>query len=904
MVDKPARSPSKEGVLGRVAGLGLIKPRATIIVSLLLLAACALFAFDMPISTSRYKLVSTDNPFQARMQRFFDRFGYPDSLVMVIGGQDGDARRKAVDELSRKLEQEPALEGRVLGRIEANDVAELLFLFKPDALKQLRSRLKDEPADLFEGGLPRWIDALNDQLEAGLDEDEDEDEDEDAPDEAEQDRGLLRLAAMIRALEAQLAGGDPAAHLHTLGDSFELPKSATIDEFGYLTTDDGKHHLIALFPELPGMEGHEVQPLVDKIRSIRDGTDLGGVEAKLSGLPALVADELSTLSRSLMHTSVGTGVGILLLLLLCFRSKRYMVLSMIPLCVGLVLTLAATRGLFGGLNLITSSFVPVLLALGIDFGVYALSRYGELGRDGADTESAIRGALVKAGPGMLIGAATTMMAFLTATVIEFTAYSELGIITAIGMALMIAVTFLLLPALILAAGRGEKIHTPELMGVHHLPTFVRRRHKLLPAAAVMLVALGALSWNQISFNANYFEFLPEDGETAWGLKRIEADALLSPIQASSGVDSIEQARVLVDKLRALDSVSSVQTATDLLPELDPAALKQLRQGFSNLERQPDFDKLRNRKRSAKELAAKLDLLGDTLDEVGFAMRRAKRSTSALDEVQAAVSAAKKRLSNMPDDAPQIAEAETRLANILDRAWNTAKRVSERGRYLPQDLPVIFQALFVAKDGIGLAVFSNPAGDIWNADQAKKFALEVQQVDPEISGLAVSVHEHMRMIRDGFANATMLSASMVLVILLLGFRRLDEALFAILPVVLGVAGTLGVMGLIGLDFDVANIVAVPLLTGIGVDAGAHMMHRWRQSAESHGGVANLDEMIRGTGAAMLMASLTTATGFAALLLGEYGGMRTLGLTMTIGIGACLLTSLLVLPAVLVLLKKAR
>jgi predicted RND superfamily exporter protein len=83
----------------------------------------------------------------------------------------------------------------------------------------------------------------------------------------------------------------------------------------------------------------------------------------------------------------------------------------------------------------------------------------------------------------------------------------------------------------------------------------------------------------------------------------------------------------------------------------------------------------------------------------------------------------------------------------------------------------------------------------------------------------------------------------------------------------------------------------------------MMHRWRESADAHGGVAELDDLIRGTGAAVLMASTTTAVGFATLMIGDYGGMKTLGLSMTVGVIGCLFAAVLVLPAVLVLTKKA-
>ena len=161
-----------------------------------------------------------------------------------------------------------------------------------------------------------------------------------------------------------------------------------------------------------------------------------------------------------------------------------------------------------------------------------------------------------------------------------------------------------------------------------------------------------------------------------------------------------------------------------------------------------------------------------------------------------------------------------------------------------------------------------------------------------------------MIKEGFAKSAALSSSVVLIILLLGFRRLYDALLAMLPVALAIAWVLGIMGMAGMPFDVANIVALPLLTGVGVDAGAHMMHRWRQSADANGGMADLDEVMRGTGSAVLMASVTTALGFAALMLADYGGMKSLGATMTIGIIGCMIASLLVLPAVLVLLRRAR
>ncbi|MEM1029241.1 MAG: MMPL family transporter [Myxococcota bacterium] len=913
--------------------MGLLRPRVTIALSLLVLLGCGLYAADMPVSTSRYELVSAENPFQARSLRFFDRFGYPDALVVVVTGGDDAARRDAVDGLGRAYEEVPELKGRVLGRVQARQVAELMLLAKPETLREMRTRFHGEPADIIEGGIPRLVSAISEQLEAGLEGDADAVPNPGAvppsgieggapregkapppppgPDggggrpEHQLREGMAHLAQMLRALDTQLAGGDALALLPGV-ETADVGPDGTVDDEGYLVGGDGRYHMLALFPDLPSAEGDAVKPLVDRIRAIRDATPRAdGVEVRVTGLPALSADELVLVKRGIVQTSGATTVAILLLLLAAFRSFRYTILSLLPLGVGVVLTLAATKGIVGGLNLVTSTFIPVLLALGIDFGVYVLNRYGELTRAGATVEIAIQGALAKAGPGMLMGAVTTMMAFMMTTTIEFTAYSELGTITAAGLALMLVVTFLLLPALIFAAGRGKNIEAPELRGITHLPGLIRRGRHAIPILAAAVAIGFATQIPRLDFNARYFDFIPAETESASALREIERDRSMSPVLASTPTDGVEQARAVAAKLRDLPSVASVQTASDLLPPLDAEGLRALRAGFDGL-RDPDFDKLRERVRSTSEIAAEVTDLIDLLDEVAFGLRQAGDQTSlaALTEAREAAVALNRRLDGLEDDAPTLAAAEREMAALLERSWRTGRAVAARGHYVPSDLPEVFEARFMSRDGEGLAVYATPTGDVWNAETAAAFAAEVTAVAPETSGLAVSIHEHMRMIRDGFRWSSLLSAGFVIVILLVGFRRVGDALLAGVPVVIGACFMLGTMALIGMDIDVANIVALPLILGVGIDAGAHMVHRWRQSADERGGVADLDEVIRGTGSAVLMASLTTASGFAALILGDYGAMKTLGTSMSLGIFGCLLASLFVLPALLVAVKKAR
>lgn len=897
-----SNEPSARNWLSTAAGLCLPRPRLTVAVAVIVLVVLGILALGLPINTSRHLLVDEDDEYQSKLVHFYEKYGFPDSLLVVVKGGDAAARRDLVDRLSARLNKEPLFAGKVLGRIGLEQVAELLLLLQPDVLTELRARVDEEPAAFIEGGVDRWIDALEAQLSEGLE------ADEPSVDEDQADGGLRALAALLRAFEAQLAGADPTAELAQLipddQTDGELAVPMNVDERGYLVSADGETHIVGLFADMPSTESVKVKPIVDRLRAIRDELVEGtGLSVAFTGVPALESDELVSVERGLAVTSVATSAGIVLLLLLAFRSLRYTLLALLPLGVGLVMTMAVVRLTYGSLNLLTSSFVSMLMALGIDFGVYVLSRYGEQVRAGATTRDAIVGAVAKAGPGVSMGAATTIMAFSMTTTTDFTAFAELGAITGIGLTLMLAVTFVLLPPLVVLAGRGKAIQSPEIVGLQHLSPAIRKVRYILPA-----LALGTAVWclanvGSLRFNPRYFDFMPEDMESVQALAVIERDIALTPVQAGVDVGDVEKTRQLAAELRQLEVVGAVLTATDLLPALDEREMASLRAGFANLARQPDFDALWQRERAADESADKVDALVDVLDEVAFAIRQSGRDTAAIAEARTAAIALRERLRTLKD-AQALTRVERRAADLLERAWKTARAVAERGHYVALDLPPIFRHRFVSRDGQSLALYVNPKGDPWDPDTARDFTREVTRLAPQAAGVAVSVHVHMQMIVGGFTRAAMFSAGLVLIILLVGFRKLHDALFAMVPVVLGLSWLLGTMVLIDMPFDVVNIVVPTLIFGIGIDAGAHLMHRWRESANRHGGVARLDEVIRGTGAAVLMASLTTATGFATLMLAENNGMSILGLSMTIGIAASLVGALFVLPALLVLLGKAR
>jgi predicted RND superfamily exporter protein len=731
--------------LDRLAMMGVRHPVRVIAASIVALLLCGAIASTMTVDSSRHTMVSEDNPHQALQMQYFERFGFPNTLIVVISGATSEARRQLSDDLSARLRLLNGLEDRVLSRVVPSDVATLLFL------------------------------------------------------------------------------------------STTPPTARGVDEAGYLSSTDGSMHYVVIEPQLEGtQQAHEVRPMIEAIRAERDAAlaDAAATHATLSadltGPAALVVDEEKEIQRGIMTTSAATGLAILVLLFLAFRSVRYTLLGILPVILGVAATMAVARVLYGGLNMVTSSCSSILLGLGIDFGVFLLGRYGEFLRGGASLEDSIRGTVRKAGVGMAVGAVTTALAFLTTTATEFTAYARLGVIVALGLLLMMAATLILMPALLWLTGRSSVPVPPQIRGMGVLTSFVARFARPLVVAAGLLAVVALIPVQRIAFNTRFYDFIPAQIEGARALLAIETDTQVTPLRATVSAESIEEARALAAALRALPAVAAVQSPSDLLPEL------------------VDLDGLRARLNA-----------------------------------------------DLPAGTPE---------NLL-RAHLQAREIVERGHYVPGDIPAILQRQFLSLDGQAVSLQVVPRGNIWDPEIARQFYQQVISVAPQATGMAMHIDAHLRFIREGFSWAAAAAAILVLLTVWFSFRRFRDAALAIMPCILGYAWMFGVMGWSGFPFDAANIVVLPLILGIGVDAGVHMMHRLRQS-EDENGVALLEDVVTGTGASVLLASATTFAGFAMLMLAEYGAMFSLGFLMSVGITSTTLASVLVLPALLVVLGRIR
>lgn len=885
----------------RVALIGARRPYVAIGIALVLVAISAYLLPKLHISTSRRDLVSTDNALQRRTVEFDEKFGYTNSPVIVVSGGSKEDRHKVVDALDHELEAIPELSSRVLGRINPEQVAEVLLFSDPKAFEKGLPEGAGPVGAKLEDGIDGWIVVLKEGLEQGLE--------KGTADDAATKDGLGRLGTMFDALSDELGGRSGLTRMRDLApDSDRKPIAEGIDELGYVSTAGGELHLVALFPALESDEGFELEPVINSIRAARDkavvkaGTS--NVRADVTGVPALAVDELQMVQNDLAKTTIASSIAILITLYWAFRSFRQSLVSFLPLGFGTIVTFGVIQLTLGHLNLVTASFASVLLGIG-DFGVHIQSRYSELLRGGMSSKEAMETALLKSGAGLVLATLTTAVAFLTTMATEFTAFAELGLITTIGLVLMLAGAYLLVPPATLLLLGDKPRPAPELPIFTQLERFVKRWPRgILLVTAVLTLVFGY--WlPKVEFNGRYFDFLPKHTESARALSELSKDETASPFVANVSAKSIEEARELAVKLRALPTVASVETATDLLGPLDDermAALKRVVTFLGRPDGVADYAAAAQKPIDKEKLTKSLSSLSDTLDEVAFALRQGGKDAKPAEDAKAKLASLRKQVDS--SSVEQITSLQRRAFEILDRAYRSGRAVVERGGYATSDLPALFHHRFVSKDGSELALFVHPKGDIWHVPTAEAFYKEVSAISPEASGIATTLSEHPKMIVRGFQRSTVLAAIFVLVILFIGFRRPLDVAASSLPLVIGAVWMCGSMPPLGLSFNHANIVVLPLLLGLGLEASAHIVHRYRESADENGGVAKLHEVLSGTGSAVLVGTLTTVWGFTAMMLADYRAMYWLGLVMTIGKTATLAASLLVIPALLVVFKKVK
>lgn len=632
----------------------------------------------------------------------------------------------------------------------------------------------------------------------------------------------------------------------------------------------------------PALAFDQLQPATAAIAGIRaavarlEAVQAVPVDVRLTGSVAMEHEELLSVSRGAGIGVLATLVMVALVLYAALRSWRLLAISLITLLMGLSFTAAFAAVAVGHLNLLSVAFVVLNVGLGSDYVIHVLLRYKELAARGQTTDAALVETLRGVGSSLVLCAVTTAAGFYSFIPTTFSGVSELGLIAGTGVFFGLFVSITLLPALVKLFGGATGEHAAATWIDPRIFVPLSARPRAVVAITTVVIAAAVISLRWVTFDSNPIHLRDPGTESVTTLLELAATGEAPLLNLVAVAPSAATAQDWAVKLRTLPEVRNVVTVEQLVPREQAEKLRLLEDLALLLG--PRFAELRRGTADAASVARALAEL-----EAAAAL------VDVAQPLHAAVGTLRARLI-----AAQPAEREAALV-ALDGALTTGlpnelKRLTAGLLAMPFDreaLPAAVAERWLTNDGRELVEIT-PRDDVSDNSAAYRFIAAVQSVVPKATGLPVVYQEASATVVAAFEQALLYAFVMVAVIIWLVLRDVKDTLLVIGPILAAAVVTAGLTVLIDMPLNYANIIALPLLVGIGVDNGIHVVHRMRtDSAEQ------LFET--STMRAVLAGGLTTVASFGNLAFSSHVGTASMGVLLALGLGVSMAATLIALPA---------
>lgn len=662
------------------------------------------------------------------------------------------------------------------------------------------------------------------------------------------------VVAVHRAVQATtfpFGGTDPHTAWQRVESIVERERGQLPFEGSVLHSDDGRFTFLLVVPSIKFSDMQAGTDLLARIDREIDALEpaSAGLELRYAGNLALVQEQHHVMRADLRRASVVAllfGVGILWI-----ATRRWLA----PLVVGGALlcgigwTFGLARLTIGHLNIITGLLVAVLIGLGIDFGIHLFVRYQqERSVGGVSAADAVRIAVRGTLPPALTGALTTAGTFFSFAAARFRGFSEFGLVAGMGVLLTLLSVFLVLPPLLLILDRrlrppGRAKPAPAASSIAPALAW--------PVVLVMLaLALyGAVFASGVPFRNDYRQLRGESPATEF-LQYVDAQLGAGFNPAVFLVDDLEAAR-----------------------ELERLALILRDEGL------PD-----GRESRLGRVFSAAHLVPGELDE----------HRDRIAKLAAVVSHPSLDRYALADDAKGLRLRQAR-AMVQSQPWGL------------DDLPSAIAQRFMTPAGDALLVYVWPSEPSWADWQAAAWEDELAVLSGRVAAAGIP-HQMAdetliiawvyRIIKADGPRLLLLATLVVVCFLLLDFRSLRVTALVVFPLVVGMLAFVGLLHATGMEINMFNLIVLPSLIGIGIDNAVHIFHRYREE-----GAGSLALVVRQTGLAALLASLTTAVGFGASLVSHHVGLRSMGWLAILGIACTFVAATLFFPAFLALRERS-
>jgi uncharacterized protein len=886
------------GPLRALVQLACARPVVTVLIAVGLAIVSVVYSLEnLSFATSMRALLPPGRAFVERYTQYEREFGDLDSIAIVVEAPSLPEATLYANRLVRQLRAENVPLKRIAYRIDPKQFEGrgLLYLSK-ERLANIRDAIFDYQEFMEAFAAHPTLDQLADGMAA-----------------------QIAAAFMTNFIDLGVSEGKGAADLKFVQDLVALIGSrldrpgpykspfgtlfavpgADNPGAGYFLSEDQRLLFVLAEPETQRGSFTGDQRAIEGIRSVIASLkrEFPEVAVGVTGKPVLANDEMVAAFRDSERASLLAFALTLALLLAAFVRVGKPVLMTLILTVSLCWSIGIATLVIGHLSLFSVMFISIVIGIGIDYGIYFLFRYEEELFLGRSLKEAMEITAARSGPGMLLGALTAGGTFYVLWLTDFRGMRELGFIAGSAIILSWLAMMTVLPAVLMlvdrrhagrAAGALPRAIALERMHVPFVERLVSYPKAVLVMAAVLTI-VSAWGLRYIEFDYNLLNLQAVGTESVAWEKRILATAGRSGFTALATADTLEELRQKHKALRALPSVSEVDSALLLIPEDQPEKLKII----------GDFAPLVSPVRIGRSttvdparLATSLETLKRRFDIAGNEAPEGEVRT----KIKLVAEDIGRLIVKIRQSDPQVSTpALTHLQNQIYRDFvRSFQRL--QGNLTPKpiglaDVPQELRAKFIS-DGGRFLLQIHPGVDIWDREGARRFISDLRSVDPDVTGTPVITYEALKLMERAYLQGTVYAVALVTLVTALTLRRLRETVLALLPLGLGLIWAFGLMYFLGLKFNMGNVFGLPLILGSAAEYGVNVVLRFMEGRD-HGGPL----IARSTMMAVLVSGLTTIVGFGTLMIADHRGIFGLGLLLTLGTTTSLIAALIVLPVLL-------
>jgi uncharacterized protein len=861
---------------------------------LALFALCIFYTVKcLEFDTTRSNLVGANKSYHQNYLRFKKEFPTQDDLVVVVASENAEKNRQFVERLGAKLEAEPKMFHNVFYKGDLKMLGPKALLFIPDEdLAGLGQKLKDFHPFLTQFTRTTNLVSLFNMVCAQF-----------RTAKQETNAANESLVKVLPALERIItqatasirrSGTPPSPGITALFNPGEEAQRKI-----YLTFDKGRIYLATCQAPDDKLNSAAVARLRQLVEETQ--TEVPGLNVGLTGEPVLEMDEMAQSQKDTALAAVVSLVLSALIFIYGYGETGRPVKATFCLIIGLGYTLGFATLVVGHLNILTITFLPILIGLAIDYGVHLISRYEEELRHGKSEEAALTKAMVYTGQGILTGGLTTAGGFLAMGLTHFKGIQEMGIICGGGLVICLIPMMTMLPVLLL---RGRQNVIDHVKG-----DLAERRARIeglwlgrplwTVGITLALCGVAATQIHKVYFDYNLLN-LQSDGLPAVEYERdLIASATKSVLFGAVIATNFQQAAAFEQQITNLPAVAGVDSITSFVSENQSNKLPivgAIKRDLASIQFGcPDAKPV-----DVQELSATLySLRGYLGAAVDVVQKDSPDLVPQFNSLRDAIEGLRKELlrggtNQVAANALKLAEYQQSLFNDVRETFEALRNQDNRAPLGAADLPDALHDRFVGVTGKYLLIVY-PKGDIWNRQVQKVFIEQVGKIYPDVTGTPVQLYHYTALLKSSYEEAAWYSLGAIAILVLIHFRSLFCVVLALVPVAIGSLWLGGLMGWLGVPLNPANIMTLPLVIGIGVTNGIHILNRYAEEQTP-------SILARSTGKAVLVSGLTSMAGFGSLILAQHRGIHSLGCVMTVGLATCMIAGLTFLPTLLNLLMR--